>query len=160
APGVAGQAFRLDGATRYVEVPRSDLWGFGRRDFSIELWVQFRALTPSHDIGQPNAVFIGCDERTFSPNPVHNKWVFAYGDGLLSFHIVNAGKGGFYAKAAFSPDVDEWYHLAMTRSRDTFTIYVNGVPAASEKVDIIIPNPDAPLTIGQAEGLGFFSGLI
>jgi serine/threonine protein kinase len=29
APGVAGQAFRLDGATRYVEVPRSDLWGFG-----------------------------------------------------------------------------------------------------------------------------------
>jgi hypothetical protein len=25
APGVAGQAFRLDGATRYVEVPRSDL---------------------------------------------------------------------------------------------------------------------------------------
>src|SRR5262249_40248908 len=60
APGVAGQAFRLDGATRYVEVPRSDLWGFGRRDFSIELWVQWRALKPSNDIGQPSAVFVGC----------------------------------------------------------------------------------------------------
>jgi tRNA A-37 threonylcarbamoyl transferase component Bud32 len=158
APGVAGKAFRLDGATRYVEVPRSDLWGFGRRDFSIELWVQFRAVTPSHDIGQPNAIFIGCDEGTGE----QHKWFFGYGAGFLNFCIGNAGKGkgGFYAKAAFSPDVDEWYHLAVTRSRGTFTIYVDGVPVASEKDDIIIPNPDAPLTIGQAENLGFFSGLI
>src|SRR5262249_5011663 len=122
APGVAGQAFRLDGATRSVEVPRSDLWGFGRRDFSIELWVQFRALTPSRDIGQPNAIFIGCDEG----GGEQHKWFFSYGAGFLSFCINNAGKGkgGFYAKADFSPDVDQWYHLAVTRSRDTFTIYV------------------------------------
>jgi WD40 repeat protein len=153
APGVAGKAFRLDGATRYVEVPHSDLWGFGRRDFSIELWVQFRALTPSRDIGHPSAVFIGCDEGG-------NKWFFAYGGGFLNFHVTNAnGKGGFYAKADFSADVDKWYHLAATRNRGTFTIYVDGGPVASEKVDIIIPNPDAPLTIGQAEAF-FFSGLI
>src|SRR5262249_51021586 len=57
-------------------------------------------------------------------------------------------------------DVDQWYHLAVTRSRGTFTIYVNGAPVASEKVEMIIPNPDAPLTIGQAHGIGFFSGLI
>jgi WD40 repeat protein len=37
---------------------------------------------------------------------------------------------------------------------------VNGAPVVTEKDDIIIPNPDAPLTIGQAENLGFFSGLI
>jgi prepilin-type N-terminal cleavage/methylation domain-containing protein len=37
---------------------------------------------------------------------------------------------------------------------------VNGAPVASEKADIIIPSPDAPLTIGQAENLGFFSGLL
>jgi WD40 repeat protein/serine/threonine protein kinase len=159
APGIAGQAFRLDGATRYVEVPRSDLWGFGTRDFSIELWVQFRAVTPSHDIGQPNAVFIGCDEGN-GPGRGH-KWFFAYGGGFINFHITNdRAKGGFFAKADFSPDVDQWYHLAMTRSRGTFTTYVNGAPVASEKVDIIIPLPDAPLTIGQAEGIGFFSGLI
>jgi WD40 repeat protein len=150
APGVAGRAFRLDGATRYVEAPRSDLWGFGARDFSIELWVQFLAANRS-------AVFIGCDEG----GGARNKWFFAYGDGHLSLHINNAnGNGGFYAKADFSPDLDQWYHLAVTRSRGTFTIYVNGAPVASEKVDVIIPNPDAPLTIGQAEGLGFFSGLI
>jgi WD40 repeat protein len=158
APGVAGKAFRLDGATGYVEAPPSDLWGFGRRDFSIELWVQWRALTPSNDISAPSAVFIGCDEGN-GPGRGH-KWFFGYGDGFLNFHIGNGTKGGFYAKADFSPDLDQWYHLAVTRSRGTFTIYVNGAPVASEKDDIIIPNPDAPLTIGQAEGIGFFSGLI
>jgi WD40 repeat protein/serine/threonine protein kinase len=156
SPGVAAKAFRLDGATRYVEVPRSDLWGFGKRDFSIELWVKFRALTLPND-GKPSAIFIGCDEGGGN----RNKWFFAYYRGFLGFHIVNAsGRGGFYAKADFSPDVDQWYHLAVTRSRGTFTIYVNGKPVASEKADIIIPYPDAPLTIGQAEGIGFFSGLI
>jgi WD40 repeat protein len=157
-PGVAGQAFRLDGATRYVEVPGSDLWGFGRRDLSIELWVQFRAVTPARNIGDPNAVFIGCDEGN-GPGRGH-KWFFAYGAGFLNVHISTDGKSGFYAKTDFSPDVDQWYHLAVTRNRGTFTIYVNGMPRTSEKVDIIIPNPDAPLTIGQAENVGFFSGLI
>jgi tricorn protease-like protein len=159
AQGIAGQAFRLDGATRHLEMPHSDLWGFGRQDFSIELWVQWRALRPSNDIGYPSAVFIGCDEGNGPGRG--KKWFFAYGGGFLNFHINHAnGKYGFYAKAEFSPDVDEWYHLAVTRSGGTFTIYVNGAPVASEKVDILIPNPDAPLTIGQAENLGFFSGLI
>jgi WD40 repeat protein len=159
SPGIAGKAFRLDGATRYVEVPRSDRWGFGKRDFSIDLWVQFRALTPSRDYWHPNATFIGCDEGS---GWERHKWMFEYRGEFLDFHIVNGNqeKSGFYAKAAFSPEVDQWYHLAVTRSRGTFTIYVNGAPVASEKVDMVIPNPDAPLTIGQAEGSGFFSGLM
>jgi RNA polymerase sigma factor (sigma-70 family) len=158
AQGVAEQAFRLDGATRYVEVPRSNLWGFGRRDFSIELWVQFRGAAASNDIHAPRAVFIGCDEGNAARG---NKWFFAYGGGFLNFHIHHANVGGdFYAKAAFEPDLEQWYHLAVTRSGGTFTVYVNGAPVASQKVDVIIPNPDAPLTIGQAENLGFFSGLI
>jgi WD40 repeat protein len=158
APGVAGQSFHLDGATRYVEVPRSDRWGFGRRDFSIELWVQFRGAATSNDIYGPGAVFVGCDEGNGGSG---NKWFFAYGGGFLNFHINHANAGGdFYAKAAFEPDLEQWYHLAVTRSESTFTIYMNGAPVASQKVDVIIPNPNAPLTIGQAEGLGFFSGLM
>src|SRR5262249_43277659 len=82
APGVAAQAFRLDGSTRYVEVPRSDRWGFGTRDFSIELWVRFSALTPFHD-GKPGGRFIGCNEGSGG----RNKWFFGYGDGFLDFHI-------------------------------------------------------------------------
>jgi hypothetical protein len=154
APGVAGQAFRLDGATRYVEVPHNDLWGFGRRDFSIELWVQFRGVRPSH-IGHD--VFIACDEGSGD----HHKWFFAHRGEFLEFHINSPPGRGFTAKAPFSPDLDQWYHLAVTRSRGTFTTYVNGAPVASEKVDRIIPNPDAPLTIGCANTeAAFVNGLI
>jgi WD40 repeat protein len=158
APGVAGRAFRLDGATRYVEAPRSDLWGFGRRDFSIELWVQFRGVTPNHDLGKPSAVFLGCSE---GPGD-RNKWWFAYADGVLNFVVRRPPTQTFsvLARTPFSPDLDQWYHLAVTRSRGTFTIYVDGVPGASEQVAVVIPNPDAPLTIGQAEGGYFLNGLI
>jgi WD40 repeat protein len=135
-----------------VEVPRSDLWGFGRRDFSIELWVQFRAANP-------DVVFIGCDEGVGG----HNKWIFGYhGSGpCLFFHVNQANRGGgFVAEADFSPELDRWYHLAVTRSRGTLTIYANGVSLASKEADVIIPYPDAPLTIGWAEGTGFVGGLI
>jgi WD40 repeat protein len=157
SPGIAGKAFRLDGSTRYVEVPRSDLWGFGRRDFSIELWVQFHALTPSPREGKINVIFIGCDEGVLD----RNKWFFGHGGESLFFHINQATRRGFsLAQAPFSPDLHQWYHLAVTRNRDTFTIYVNGAPVSSQTITVTIPNPDAPLTIGQAEGLGFVNGLI
>jgi WD40 repeat protein/serine/threonine protein kinase len=159
SPGIAGKAFRLDGATRFVEVPRSDRWGFGRRDFSIELWVQFRGVgVPSSDIN-PSAVFVGCDEGIND----RNKWFFAYRAEELWFFVANPRTQRDHlvvARAPFSPDLDQWYHLAVTRNRGTFTIYVNGAPAASRTTDVIIPNPDAPLTIGQAEGTFFLNGLI
>jgi hypothetical protein len=163
-PGIAGQAFRLDGATGYVEVPRSDLWGFGRRDFSIELWVQFHGVTPSHDIGHPSAVFLGCDEGWGD----RTKWAFTYADGLLLFmvrrppteELVTGPNFPILARTPFSPDLDQWYHLAVTRNRDTFTIYGNGAPAASETTNVSIPNPVAPLTIGQKEGHFFLNGRI
>jgi hypothetical protein len=151
SPGIAGKAFRLDGANRYVEVPRSDRWGFGKRDFSIELWVQYGAV-------QTDVAFIGCDEGPTD----RDKWFFSHANGFLFFHINSAGRGnGFYlAKTPFSPALDQWYHLVVTRSRGTFTIYVNGAPSASENAAVVIPCPDAPLIIGQAECARFFNGLI
>lgn len=161
APGIAGKAFRLDGETCYVEAPRSDRWGFGRRDFSLELWVKFRAGTPSHLIDSSNAVFIGCVEGKGGGN----EWSFGYSGGGLLFSADDANGLIYRDNSAFSPGPDQWYHLALTRSRGRFTTYVNGMPLDSAEDDIIepdfiIPNPDAPLTIGQAKGGRFFSGLI
>lgn len=39
-----------------------------------------------------------------------------------------------------------------------YTIYVDGSPAGSETNSVVIPNPNAPLMIGQAEGLFFTDG--
>ena len=56
------------------------------------------------------------------------------------------------------PNDGAWHHLAVVRQGNLFSIYVDGQLAGSESADINIPNPSAPLTIGQAEQIGFVRG--
>ena len=64
----------------------------------------------------------------------------------------------FFPLVLFSPAVGQWYHLAVTRSGSTYTIYINGAASGSATNAYTIPDPNAPLTIGQAENLGFMKG--
>jgi hypothetical protein len=50
--------------------------------------------------------------------------------------------------------------LAVTRHGNSYTIYVNGIATGSATESHVIPNPTAPLTIGQAEGIGYVDGLL
>jgi titin len=154
--GEFGQAFSLNGSSAYVQAPQSSLWGFGTNDFAIDLWVNFNSV-PSSDIGHPGDVFIGEDQG----GGTTSKWFFALGGGVLNFHINNPGVGsGFFVQAPFSPTLHQWYNLAVTRRAGTFTIYVNGTAVGSQFTSQAIPDPNVPITIGQAEGLGYVNGLI
>jgi hypothetical protein len=42
--GMVGQAFSLNGAGAYVQAPKSAAWGFGSKDFTIALWVNFNSV--------------------------------------------------------------------------------------------------------------------
>ena len=152
--GEVGQAFDLDGNSGYVSVPDNDLWAFGNNDFTIELWANF-ADNPWGDEGHPyGGAFISSDEGPYDVN----KWWFTTGGGVIDFHINDPVNGPiFLVNADFWPDPGAWYHLALTRSGDTYTVYVNGVAAGSDTCDRAIPNADVPLMIGQAEGF-YFNG--
>jgi hypothetical protein len=63
-------------------------------------------------------------------------------------------------QAPFSPNVGQWYHLAVTRNGNIYTIFVDGIQVGSDVNAVAIPNANAPLTIGQAEELGFMNGLL
>ena len=81
------------------------------------------------------------------------------GGGYLNFHINGPSIGPkFFPLVPFSPVVGQWYHLAVVRKGNVYTIYINGLPGGTEVNTDSIPNPDAPLTIGQAESLGFMNG--
>ncbi|MBI4325678.1 MAG: LamG domain-containing protein [Chloroflexi bacterium] len=150
--GKVGAAFSLNGSTAYVEVPDSDLWAFGASNFSIELWVNFRALNPSSTIDHPAAVFVANDEGYY----IVNKWFFSLGGGRLCFLVAGPtvpGQAQFLVQAPFVPTLNQWYHLAVVRDGNVFTIYRNGVAIGSQSSSVVIPNANAPLTIGQGEGL-------
>src|SRR5437867_4698786 len=82
-----------------------------------------------------------------------------WGGGVLEFVFSSPTIGDqFLTFAPFAPNLNQWYHLAVRRQGNTFTAFVNGLPAGSVINTAAIPNPNAPLTIGQAEGVGFMNG--
>jgi hypothetical protein len=153
APGEVRGALRFNG-TNYVVVQDSDDWAFGANNFTIELWVNFDTA-PGGSIGEPSDVFIGNDEGPGN----RNKWFFAVGGGYLYFHINSPTLGPmFFPLVPFSPTVSQWYHLAVVRRGSTYTVFIDGVPSGLATNTNVIPNPNAPLTIAEAENLGFVKG--
>jgi hypothetical protein len=148
-PGFLGtdQAFQLDGVSSYVQVPNDPAWNLGSSDFTIDLWVNYSALR-ADSISQPQSIFMGHDE---GPGDA-NKWFFAYGGGDLYWHMNSPATGPlFLALAPFTPNLNQWYNLALTRSGSTFAISVNGAPISSEDNANPVPDASAPLTLGAAE---------
>jgi hypothetical protein len=153
---VAGEvrgALSFDGSS-YVTVQDSSQWNLGTSDFTIELWANFSA-PPGGSIGETAAILIGNDEGPGN----RNKWFFAVGGGNLYFHINSPTLGPqFFPIVPFSPAVGQWYHLAVVRTGSTYTVYINGVASGSATNANVIPDPNAPLTIGEAESIGFMHG--
>ena len=146
APGKVGQAFSFNGINQYVEVSNSALWNFGSNNFSLNFWVNFDGA---------DSFFLGHDNGGYT----NNKWIFYLSGGKLSFHIngpysVEIGQFPY----AFAPG--QWYHLAVTRSGSTYTIFANGAPLGTASDNRAIPDATAPLTIGQSEGIHFVHGVM
>lgn len=153
--GKIGRGFDLDGVSAYVEVPASPLWAFGAADFSFEFWVNFRDLDLTASMGRPGAVFLSQDEGGGDLK----KWLFGWGDGRLFLLLNQPGSGGYnLAQTPFTPEFGRWYHLALTRAGEVFTVYIDGAAAGGESSATSFPDVDAPLTLGQAEGLGYLDG--
>ena len=154
--GYSGQAFRLDGSNDYVSVADDNVWTFGANPFTISLWANFDVVKVQ-TLGQLPNVFIGHSPGPFS----QNKWVFFYDDnGNLAFHINDTGGNSVFltSPTLFVPTLGEWHHVAVTRSGSTYTFYADGVSLGTASSAMSIPNASGPLTIGQAENLGFFDG--
>ncbi len=145
ADGMVRTAFSLDGGDDYVEVPDSPAWAFGANAFTIDLWANFSSVSGSR-------VLLSSDT---GPGEV-NKWVFWLDGGQLRFHV--NGPANVNPGVPFSPQLNRWYHLAVTHSAGTLTFYIDGADAGSVSLSTPVPDANAPLTIGSAEGGYFFAG--
>jgi PKD repeat protein len=155
ASGQIGQAFSFDGVDDYVQVSDSPSLNIGAGDFSLTLWANYAAVRSGLYGTLPN-VFMGQDEGSGTTH----KWIFFSTEGGLYFHVNNAGSSTFVGSDAFTLQTGQWYHLVLTRSGSLYTFYMNGALAGTVTDSMYIPDVSAPLTIGQAEGRGYFNGLL
>jgi hypothetical protein len=141
-----------------VQVPKSTAWDFGTKDFTIDLWVNFTSVKNSGNIGEIDNTFIADDQGPFNIP----KWIFTLSAGVLTFVIGGTSVPEFLAQTPFSPTPGTWYLVSVTKASGTYTIWIDGVPstATSQTFTTAIPPPNVPLTIGEAEGLGFVDGFI
>ena len=144
APGKVGRAFSFTNGVGFVLVPNSPDLDFGANDFSIELWAQFKTLGGSRAL-------IAKDE---GPGQT-SKWIFWLNNGQLEFSFAGIDLGG----GSFAPVLDHWHHLAVTRGGSLFSFYVDGSLISSGTSTTPIPVVNAPVTLGQAEGLYYMGGL-
>lgn len=138
--GMVGQAFDVDGIDDSIQVQDQSLWFFGTNDFTIDLWVNFRSLKTDNPL-------VSNDEGGGSTN----KWIFWVTSNNLNFHINTSTGDTSGVSAPFTPLLDTWYHVAVTKSGSVYTFYVNGSPIGSATNAQPIPDANAPLTIGKAE---------
>lgn len=140
AAGFVGQAFTFDGVDDTVTVPDDPAWTLGDADFSQVMWVNMDSVG--------RAVFTSHDEGPSSPYP---KWMFRIDMGVLYFDVNWPYNWQAMVSAPWTPTVGTWYHLAVTRDGDLWTLYVDGAVLGSSTNAATLPEIAAPVRLGYAE---------
>ena len=152
--GNSNQAYSFNGTSDFISVVDNPALTLGSNPFTMSLWVNFSQVNGrdpfiSHDTG-PGA---------------QNKWTFwhdatghrAPTGSALRFHVnppqIDA------AVDPWVPVTGQWYHVAVSRNGNNYTLYIDGSPVITEVDTNPIPDPVASLMIGRAEAF-YFNGLI
>jgi len=141
--GKFGSALKFDGVDDYVEVGNIGVTG----DWTVEFWVKLDTVTPiiQYPIGTgPGA------------------W---YGSGTFVAFAWESDKWGVYDGASYilgsAVSANVWYHVAVSKSGTTYTLYLNsGYENSGTLADVDITNLQIGRRIDPAGGVWYFDGII
>jgi hypothetical protein len=154
ASGAVGPTFDFTQGGSFT-VANDPLWNLST-DFTIDLWVNFTSPATGR------LPFVAHDDASGS----HNKWIFWFddqGDGpghlpgpALRFHINGSSPSSNPIAAPWTPTVNEWHFVAISRTGSSYALYIDsGFPAQTADDANPVPTAVVPLSIGTAEAFSF-----
>ena len=142
-------SFALDGNGDYVHISDSSEFSMGTDDFTLEMWIYPKsthngklvfAHTSGGDYGWANLYFSnGQLELYCSSNG--SSWISGLGPLVIG-----------------TPKVNEWSHVAVTRSGNTFRVFHNGMLTGTATSSASLMNSTGQLQIGARNGTANFTG--
>ena len=127
----------------------SDDWYFANEDFTIELWIQ-----PDYSTGY----YFSLVNQVQDSN---NKWeLYVDIDGSLNF-LVRYGSVDLVtlsSPAGQIPSTSAWYHVAVVRYGNTWSIYNNGIEVATTTQSQTFPDYTGNLQIGFRDMSSYYRG--
>ncbi len=164
----AGQnALSFNGSTSYVDMgnPASGVLDLGATA-TLEAWVYFDGL-PSNSI----ATIASKDAGTGNTN----KWIFGYANNYYAYYngsnyasanatvfLINNPTEGqtVLASSSWTPTLYQWYHVALVKTGDNYSFYLDGVLQNTVSASADVPAVAASFQVGRAEGSFYLQGEI
>lgn len=132
------------GSGDYLSLADAADWNFGTGDFTIDCWVNLDSLNGSRSVcGQ------GSSGSTFA-------WINFDGTNFSFTSFV--GSSALVSLTTVSTiSIATWYHIAIVRHGNVFTLYLNGSVEASGTASITYPDYTGEFAVGaHTEGAGTF----
>ena len=131
-------------------LPHAD-WNFGTGNFTIDLWARWTALQHS--------LLVTCGGYgAISANYIGWSLIYLHGSpgnlDFINFDSPTTTNIGFIG--SWTPTVNTWYHIAVTRSGNDFKIYVDGAIIGSGTDTDTCSYDTRYLEIGKTYDSGYF----
>lgn len=132
----------FDGNSDYLTLVDSADWNFGSGDFTIDCWVRFNALPTT---GNRATVFNQNQSATdFSLLRLVNSSDVYYWQ--FTFYVANVQMVNLFP--VVTPAINTWYHIAVVRSGNVWTMYLDGTSIATTTDSTTYPDYAGTVYLG------------
>ena len=146
SPAIHGGSAYFDGSNDFLTFPDHPTMELGNRNFTVECWIYRLSLGSNHGI------------LSKWSSPSYPFMLFVDTNNVVTFYINNS----FSFSTTATINVNTWYHIAVTRSDNSFTIWLNGVSAATGTSSITMADTSQQWSVGRNEdtNVWHFNGYI
>ncbi len=130
----------FDGSGDYLTAADNADFEIGNGDFTAEAWV-YLTVSPSD--------FIDVFGKWVNATAASQSWVlYIESNRQVGFYIRDASDNVFNVQTTLAISVNEWNHIACTRSGTSFTFYINGVSRQTGTSSITARDAASVLAVG------------